>query len=256
MEQSPSVNIRPAVCPQHGGFDSRLLFATRTGGRWSGCPKCREESEQAERDERERRDAEVQAARHRGLIEGAAIPSRFVGRTFDTFVADTAEKRHAVTAAREYAEQFDERSRRGQGLILAGKPGTGKSHLAAAILQATLPRQVRYVTCMDVIRAVRSTWRRESERSETQVLRMLHDLDLLVIDEIGVQYGTDGEQTILFDVLDGRYRDMKPTILITNQDRAGFTQFVGERTFDRLVETCRWIAFDWESYRPIARRAA
>ena len=107
-----------------------------------------------------------------------------------------------------------------------------------------------------MIRAVRETWRRDSEQSEREVLRYFASLDLLVIDEIGVQYGTDGEQTIIFEVLDRRYRDIRPTILITNQDKGGLVQFVGERTFDRLIETSRWIAFDWPSFRPAARRAA
>ena len=65
-----------------------------------------------------------------------------------------------------------------------------------------------------------------------------------------------GEQTILFDVLDRRYRDMMPTILLTNQDKKGFKEFIGERTFDRLVETARWVPFDWPSYRPTARKEA
>ncbi|MNL85189.1 DNA replication protein DnaC [compost metagenome] len=77
-----------------------------------------------------------------------------------------------------------------------------------------------------------------------------------MLDEIGVQYGTDGEQTILFDVLDRRYRDMKPSVFLTNQDKKGFKEFIGERTFDRLTETSRWVPFDWASYRPQARKEA
>ena len=87
------------------------------------------------------------------------------------------------------------------------KPGNGKTHLAAAILQAVLTPEVRYTTALDLVRAVRDTWRRDSDRSELQLLSYLERLDLLVIDEIGMQYGTDGEQTILFDVLDRRLAD-------------------------------------------------
>jgi DNA replication protein DnaC len=139
-------------------------------------------------------------------------------------------------------------------LIFAGKPGTGKSHLAGAILQAVLTPNVRYVTCMDLIRMVRETWRKDSERSETQVLRYLEGLDLLVVDEVGMQYGTEGEQTILFDVLDRRYREVRPMVLLTNQNRDGFKSFVGDRIYDRLVETSRWVPFDWDSYRGTARK--
>jgi DNA replication protein DnaC len=245
------VEERAASCLEHGDYTSRNIF----GRIWSRCPACEEakaKEDRAAEAEQKRRDAEE---RHSRMLASAMIPTRFIGRTFDNFVADTDEKRHALTVTRDFAENFAEHSRKGSGLILAGKPGTGKSHLAGAVLQSLLSPDVRYVTCMDLIRMIRETWRRDSEKSETQVLRYLTDLDLLVIDEVGVQYGTDSEQNIVFDVLDGRYRDVKPTILLTNQNSAGFKQFVGERTFDRLAETCRWVPFPWESYRPTARRA-
>ena len=111
-----------------------------------------------------------------------------------------------------------------------------------------------YITCMSLIRQVRATWRRDSEKSEGDVLQMLGDVSLLVLDEVGVQYGTDGEQTILFDILDRRYRDMQPTIILTNQDVKGLQEYIGERTFDRLREVSRLVTFDWESYRPVARK--
>jgi DNA replication protein DnaC len=49
---------------------------------------------------------------------------------------------------------------------------------------------------------------------------------------------------------------MRPTILLTNQDKAGLKTFIGERAFDRLTETSRWIPFDWASYRLQARKEA
>jgi len=243
---------RDAKCPEHGPFTSRNIL----GRVWSNCPEC-EAASHAQRDAATEAEDRARAEqRHQQLLTTARIPARFIGRSFENFVAETDAQRHALTVARGYAEDFTANARRGAGLVLAGMPGTGKSHLAAAILQALLPRNVAYMTCMDVIRAVRETWRRDSERSETQVLRHLEQLDLLVIDEVGVQYGTDGEQTVLFDVLDRRYREVRPTVLLTNQDKAGFKTFIGERTFDRLAETTRWVPFDWASYRPTARKAA
>jgi DNA replication protein DnaC len=255
MEALPNRNDvmqqRDARCDFHGPYVSRNMFRGRV---WSACPACEEErrAREAEAEEQARIEREQAALRRR--IENAGIPARFVGRTFDTFRAETEEQRAALTICRDFAENFVDNVRRGQSLILSGKPGTGKSHLSAAILQALLQHDVRYTTAMGLVRAVRDTWRRDSERSERDLLRSLGSLDLLVIDEIGMQYGTDGEQTILFDVLDGRYRDMTSTVLITNQDREGFRGYVGDRVFDRLRETARWVSFDWESYRPTARK--
>lgn len=252
MELSADPRTQPAACPRHGAFESRLIV----GRVWSKCPTCADEAaaEAAEQDRRDR--AAAAEARHQRMLADARIPAHFRGKTFDSFVAETDAQRHVVTTARDFAERFEDHLAKGLGLVMSGRPGNGKTHLAAAILQAVLTPEVRYTTALDLVRAVRDTWRRDSDRSELQLLGYLERLDLLVIDEIGMQYGTDGEQTILFDVLDRRCREVRPTILLTNQDKAGFKQFVGERTFDRLTETCRWVAFDWDSYRPTARRSA
>lgn len=258
MEASPkpaaraAMPEREAACPEHGAYLSRNLI----GRVWSACPRCEDARSDAQAAERNRQAQEAAEAAHRRMFDAVRIPTRFAGRTFENFHAATDEQRQALTACRDFAENFAEHAKRGASLILSGKPGTGKSHLAAAILKAILRDGIRYVTCLDMIRTVRETWRRDSERTESELLGYLESLDLLVIDEVGMQYGTDGEQTILFDVLDRRYRELKATVLITNQDKDGFKGFVGERTYDRLRETSKWIAFDWPSYRPQARREA
>ncbi len=248
---------RTATCAQHGAYTSS---GNRYMGRreiWTPCPDCEDARLAAER----KADADARALRAQqeleAMLQEAAIPRRFIGRTLDNFRAESEPQRAALAISKGFAVRFDEHAERGDSLIFSGLPGTGKSHLATAILQALMPRHCGlYTTCLGVIRAVRATWRKDSERSESEVLALFGRVPLLVLDEIGVQYGTDGEQTILFDVLDRRYRDMMPTILLTNQDKKGFKEFIGERTFDRLVETARWVPFDWPSYRPTARKEA
>ena len=247
---------RSEVCERHGQFTSKgERFFSRTDV-WSKCPGCVEIELQAQAEQAQQDAAKRERERLESFIEQAAVPRRFIGRSFDNFTVQTPEQQRALDAARGYADTFEKRMKAGHGLVLSGMPGTGKSHLAAAILQAVLPRHTGlYVTCMGVIRMVRNTWRRDSQQSEKQVLDVLSGVDLLVIDEIGVQYGTDGEQTILFEVLDLRYQNQLPTILLTNQDKDGFKAYVGERSFDRLTETSRWLAFDWQSHRASARKA-
>lgn len=245
-------DFRDAECPQHGVFHSRRIL----GSIWSKCPACTAEEDARLAQEGLALAERQRQERHRQFIEAAAIPSRFVGRTFENFEADTDPKRHALTVARDFVENFEANRKNGAALIFAGKPGTGKSHLAAAMLQALRRYDVRYATCMDMIRAVRETWRRDSDKTESQVLNFFGRLDLLVIDEVGMQYGTDGEQTILFDVLDRRYREMLPVVILTNQNKDGLRQYIGDRSYDRLRETSRWVAFDWDSYRPKARAGA
>lgn len=244
-------------CDEHGDYTATGVRYTPTREIWTKCPECAEAALAAERQADAERQAVAARQRIEAMIDDSALPARFIGRTFDNFRATTDGQRTALKVVREFADTFATHRKRGTGLILSGMPGTGKSHLAGAALQAIMPQHAGlYITCMGVIRAVRGTWRKDSERSEAQVLNTLGGVPLLVLDEIGVQYGTDGEQTILFDVLDRRYRELQPTILLTNQNTEGFKQFVGDRTYDRLIETCKWVQFDWESYRPTARKEA
>lgn len=244
---------RVDVCDKHGEFTAT---GTRLGKReiWTNCPDCKEARLAAERQAEAQALAERALAHMERLLGEAAIPKRFLARSLDNFHASTPEQLAALKVAREFAENFEVHSERGTSLILSGLPGTGKSHLATAILQAILPGHCGlYTTASNVIRAVRGTWRKDSDRSESQVINAYSDTSLLVMDEIGMGYESDGERVILFDVLDRRYREQRPTILLTNLDRAGFKAFIGERVYDRLSETARWVAFDWESFRSKAR---
>lgn len=245
------------VCAVHGEYLGEKLIIKILKNREvnSECPKCKEEKERVDR-ERIRADEMERKRRHyEKFLSMSNIPHRFKERNFENFVASNAKQEKALQVCQSFADEFEQNYKQGKSLILSGKPGTGKSHLAAAVIQSLYPNyQGQYMTLMDMIRLVRGTWSRNSEKSEAQVLKELCFIDLLVIDEIGVQYGTDGEQNIIFDVLDGRYREQVPTIMLTNQDKEGLQKCIGERVFDRLRETSTWVSFDWESYRPKARQ--
>lgn len=254
-EMAQELGQRTILCDTHGEYESigRLYLGTREI--WTLCARCSQDHEQEEKRKEAERIALARQAEIERMLESASIPKRFVGRTFDNFNAKSESQQTALRISEEYASNFEEHKRKGTGLIMSGLPGTGKSHLSAAILQEIMPKHLGlYVTCMGIIRNIRGTWRRDSDRSESEVLSAFCETALLVIDEVGVQYGTDGEQTILFDVLDRRYRNMMPTILLTNQAKQGFKDFIGERSYDRLTETSRWVSFDWPSYRPQAKK--
>jgi DNA replication protein DnaC len=248
---------REVDCDRHGPYISSGVRYMGKREVWTPCPACEEARIADARHTQALQEAERARGRLEQLLGEAHIPARFIGRSLDNFQATTDEQRAALEVVREFVKNFEQHRRKGTTLILSGLPGTGKSHLATAALQALMPNHCGlYTTCMNVIRAVRGTWRKDSPRSETEVLNIYAHVPLLVLDEIGVQYGTDGEQTILFDVLDRRYRDMQPSILLTNQNQKGFADFIGERTYDRMRETSTWVPFDWPSFRPQAKKDA
>jgi DNA replication protein DnaC len=75
-----------------------------------------------------------------------------------------------------------------------------------------------------------------------------------VLDEVGVQYGTDAEKQIAFEIINTRYENLRPTIIISNLNAAELTTFIGERVMDRLKENGgRLLVFDWPSHRGTVR---
>jgi DNA replication protein DnaC len=241
---------RAMTCERHGEYESKGVALLRLRTIWTGCPVCAEEQRVAA-DEQRRIDEEADRQRRmEQRLSQSGIPLRFRSRTFDNFVADTEPKRKALEVAIDFASNFSDHYRDGTTVVFSGKPGTGKSHLAiAAAVSIMSGNTAMYLNALDLVRMVRDTWRRDSEMTESAVLTELSTVSLLVIDEIGVQYGTEGEQVILFDVLNRRYRDLMPTILLTNLGAKGMKEFLGERSFDRLREGGIWVAFDWESHR-------
>jgi DNA replication protein DnaC len=196
------------------------------------CPKCK-------------------ADRDRVAANATGIPARFIACGFDDYEAGTPGQVAALRTAKGYADLFGEAKADGTGLVFLGGVGTGKTHLACAIANTIRERgnSVLYSTARHAVGAIKDSWRQGSPYSEHETARRFVSPDLLVLDEIGVQFGTDTERLLLFDIIDGRYREMRPTIVISNLGLAEMEQVVGLRVVDRLRENGQLVQFLWPSHR-------
>lgn len=240
---------RTDKCDIHGPFQARCFI----GSIWSRCPTCGAESaarEKAEREAKERADRR-QAWQRR--IGDAGIPERFQNRSLQSFVVETDAQARALEFASAYAGSFDDALATGRSALFLGRPGTGKTHLAVGVGLRIMHRDNRtvlFTTVMRAIRRVKDTWRRESRETETQAVACLVFPDLLILDEVGVQFGSDTEKLILFDVLNERYQKRRPTLLLSNLTLDEVKAYLGERVFDRLREDGgEAVTFDWPSWR-------
>lgn len=237
------------MCDAHGEYQARHLFRDR----FAGCPACRSEREAKE--EQEKIDAQ-RIARESALwatIGRAGIPDRFLEKTLKNYIAETPEQQRALSFAERYAADLEKVLDTGRSAIFLGKPGAGKSHLACAIGQVAIREHqasVLFITVLRAMRSIKDTWVKGSEISESQAIDALVAPRLLILDEVGVQFGSDFEKNTLFDVLNERYERRRPTIFLSNLNKEEIILFLGERVMDRIREDGgKIIPFTWESHR-------
>lgn len=248
MGINAEIDTRIERCEKHGDFSSRRLFKSR----WSGCPSCAADEKAIKQREAEEKAASDRFRAWQKRLGDAGIPERFHSRTLSSYVANSEGQKRALAFATDYAAKFDEVSATGRSAIFCGKPGTGKTHLAVGIGLDVMGQNklVSFTTVQRMVRRVKDAWRKDAAESEGDVIDLLVQPDLLILDEIGVQFGTEFEKNLMFDVLNERYEKRRPTLLLSNLTVAEVRVFLGERVYDRLREdggAC--VPFDWASHR-------
>ncbi|SSY68502.1 DNA replication protein dnaC [Alcaligenes faecalis subsp. faecalis] len=185
------------------------------------------------------------------ILSRAAIPPRFADRRLSNYQPTCPEAAKALQVAQQYADSFEQAMQAGRSLIFIGNVGAGKTHLAVGIAHEVMEQgySALFTSVMGAVRSIKETYGRR-ELTESQAIARLVEPDLLILDEVGVQFSSDTERLYLFEILNGRYENMRPTIVISNLDMAGIKECLGQRVYDRLREgDGRAVSFVWESYR-------
>ena len=169
--------------------------------------------------------------------------------TFDNYQAINTEQQKALHKAKKYAEEFGQSF---GGFIFSGNPGTGKNHLASAIGNHIIQngKSILIATLPDLMMKVRDTYQKDAKTTESKLIDDLCEVDLLVLDDVGVQRENKNEELIIFQVVDRRLANKKPVGVLTNLKFDELGRVLGERVIDRLrMGSPTVINFTWGSYR-------
>lgn len=151
--------------------------------------------------------------------------------------------------ARNYVANFDAMRKQGTGLLLCGQVGTGKSFLAAAIANELISQGTPCL--MTNFSRIIS---RISEKfgGDQKYLDNLDRFDLLVIDDLGAERGSDFTWEKVMNVIDSRYRAGLPLIVTTNlsmKELSDPSDIRRQRVFSRLREMCIFLEVRGEDRR-------
>jgi len=206
----------------------------------SVCEKCDQGSSEAlaRNEERERRTA------IRNAQEFSLITPLFRTKTWDNFRID-GQNTVAWRAA------TDATFVNGRGLLILGQPGTGKSHLAAAIGNAMIAEgrwPVTYLDAPGLMLRVKSRIGKDNPDPVT-VLNVARRAKFLILDDLGVGKQSEWTQETLYELINHRREFILPTIVTTEFPLTELTRRVSERCVSRLQEICEVVEMLGEDRR-------
>lgn len=239
-----------AHCEKHGHYISYCYYDDV----YTKCDKCREEKADANRKQQEAAEREQRNIRWMARVFEAGIPERFKTRTLDTYIIDqnSTKQQRIYNFCKDYAANFDTVKNTGRSFLMLGTVGTGKTHLSIGIALEIMKsgHSAIFTSASKIFRAIKDTYSKNSHQKESEVMEIYTQCDLLIIDEVGVQRGSDFEKETFFDVINERYESIRPTIILSNLTIEEIKVFLGERVFDRLRENGgKAFLLDWASHR-------
>lgn len=209
-----------------------------------GCVcKCQQERMRAE--EAERREVERRARLRKARI-ASFEQSDCAEMTFDN---DDMQNAEISRKMRSYAAHFPTFRDKGQGLLLFGDVGTGKTYFSACIANKLIDDG--YNVLMTNFPTLVARIQRDQFK-ETDYSKLLTEYDLLIVDDLGVERSSEYMQEQVYGIVDARYRARKPILVSTNltaEELKHPKDVMAARIYGRILERCLPVRVDGANRR-------
>lgn len=220
--------------------------------------------------QRAQRDAELIAdCRRRDAAHAIAMAKklsqvgpRFAERTLDAYRCPPGDPR-ALEAARAIVDDPLD-----TGAWFFGDAGNGKTHLVAGVINAVTDRGIPavFVSVIELIDRLKASYDRKGSvrMGETDVIRWLSQIDVLVLDDLDKAEFTPWVSSRLYALINARYENSsihsRRSIIVTSNrgaadlgvawSKKGVDQIIGRAIMDRLIEMSKqFIRVEGDSYR-------
>lgn len=184
---------------------------------------------------------EARRLEHReNLLYNSDIPKRYQDEVFTT---KTPQQIKANVLAGKILTTVDT-------AMFIGKLKTGKTLLACNIIKDFITKglgSAKYSVFFDIIGEIKDSWG-FSDIQTMGIINRYVEPDLLVIDEVGLGYGSETELIYISRIIDRRYNDMKKTILCGNVSPEEIETIIGDKAYRRIEDNCVKVVFNWERH--------
>lgn len=200
--------------------------------------------------------SEVERRRRESIVAGLLreVGVRYSGATLDSFRVTEAVQGAVVDALRAFSTEGSG-IRDGGGVLLYGPRGTGKDHLAIGALRIAILMHgwdVAWIDGQQLFGSMRD--RISTESTEMDFIRQYTAPKLLLVSDPLPQDSTkaisDYQQSVLWRIVDRRYRDLKSTWVTLNvADVNEASKRLGPQLADRLTDGALCLHCNWPTYR-------
>ena len=199
------------------------------------------------------RNVRIRIQRIKQIYSNSGIEKEFLWKFLGDFKTTNKLANDAKTAAFSIVKDFPNVKK---GLFLWGNTGTGKTMLSIIILTELICRNViegRYVKISRTFfNKLKESFNSSSDSygQSAGIERELHEVDVLVLDDFGVQKNSSWEQETLYNLVDARYENQKFTVFTSNHNPLKAYGEISEgRVLSRLRGMCRIMELSGDDYR-------
>lgn len=171
----------------------------------------------------------------------------------------------------DFPKKFQDSGKSAKSLFVTGPSGTGKTHFLCACIRHVIEEKmnkgkeeafippnrnpIEFLSVPEFMLQIKQSYEKNAKLSEADILNRYSSVELLALDDLGVERVSDWSIQMLYLLIDRRSREMKQTLISSNLSLSEIADKLDDRIASRIAGMCEALKFQGEDKR-LAKKAA